>query len=134
TTLRMEWQVDPGRKVPVRFFVRGHPYRLLGLIPATIHLLGTGETSVGTDRLGRDQWSRLMHGTQTSMTIGLVAVTLSLVLGVLLGGISGYFGGKADQVIQRLIELLQSLPTIPIWLALTAALPRDWTPIQVFFA
>ena len=142
TTLRMEWQVDPGRKVPVRFFVRGHPYRLLGLIPATIHLLGTGETSVGTDRvhllgtdrLGRDQWSRLMHGTQTSMTIGLVAVTLSVVLGVLLGGISGYFGGKADQVIQRLIELLQSLPTIPIWLALTAALPRDWTPIQVFFA
>lgn len=95
TTLRMEWQVDPGRKVPVRFFVRGYPYRLLGLIPATIHLLGTGETSVGTDRvhllgtdrLGRDQWSRLMHGTQTSMTIGLVAVTLSVVLGVLLGGI-----------------------------------------------
>ena len=75
-----------------------------------------------------------MHGTQTSMTIGLVAVTLSVVLGVLLGGVSGYFGGTADQVIQRLIELLQSLPTIPIWLALTAALPRDWTPIQVFFA
>jgi peptide/nickel transport system permease protein len=68
------------------------------------------------------------------MTIGLVAVTLSVVLGVLLGGISGYFGGLADQVIQRLIELLQSLPTIPIWLALTAALPRDWSPPQVFFA
>jgi peptide/nickel transport system permease protein len=75
-----------------------------------------------------------MHGTQTSMTIGLVAVTLSVVLGIVLGGVSGYFGGVPDQVIQRVIELLQSLPTIPIWLALTAALPRDWTPAQVFFA
>jgi peptide/nickel transport system permease protein len=140
-TLRMEWQVDPARKVPVGFLVRGYSYRILGLLPADRHLVGvTGTTAgervnlLGTDRLGRDQWSRLMHGTQTSMTIGLVAVTLSVVLGVLLGGISGYFGGLADQVIQRLIELLQSLPTIPIWLALTAALPRDWTPPQVFFA
>jgi peptide/nickel transport system permease protein len=75
-----------------------------------------------------------MHGTQTSMTVGLVAVALSTLLGVLLGGISGYVGGRTDSVIQRLIELLQSVPTIPIWLALSAALPRDWTPIQVFFA
>jgi peptide/nickel transport system permease protein len=141
TTLRMEWQVDPAQKVRLRFFVRGDRYRVLGLIPSTLHLLGaadgntTGRVHIlGTDRLGRDQWSRLMHGTQTSMTIGLVAVTLSVVLGVLLGGVSGYFGGLPDLVIQRMIELLQSLPTIPIWLALTAALPRDWTPIQVFFA
>jgi peptide/nickel transport system permease protein len=141
TTLRMEWQVDPGKTVGVRFLVRGYPYRVLGVLPTNIHLLGTADPGtadrvhlLGTDRLGRDQWSRLMHGTQTSMTIGLVAVTLSVVLGVLLGGISGYFGGTPDLVIQRLIELLQSLPTIPIWLALTAALPRDWTPIQVFFA
>src|SRR5262249_938717 len=89
---------------------------------------------LGTDRLGRDQWSRLVHGTRTSMTIGLTAVTFSIVLGVVLGGISGYYGGAADVVIQRLIELLQSLPTIPIWLALTAALPRDWSPQQVFLA
>ena len=75
-----------------------------------------------------------MHGTQTSMTVGLVAVALSVILGVVLGGISGYVGGRTDQVIQRIIELLQSVPTIPIWLALSAALPRDWTPIQVFFA
>ena len=114
---------------------------MLGLFPSSLHLLGAADGGttgrvhlLGTDRLGRDQWSRLMHGTQTSMTIGLVAVTLSVVLGVLLGGVSGYFGGLPDLVIQRLIELLQSLPTIPIWLALTAALPRDWTPIQVFFA
>jgi len=141
TTLRMEWTVDPERKVAVGLFVGGYPYRVLGLLPASVHLLGPRDGAangrvhlLGTDRLGRDQWSRLMHGTQTSMTIGLVAVTLSVVLGVLLGGISGYFGGLADLAIQRLIELLQSLPTIPIWLALTAALPRHWSPIQVFFA
>ncbi|MGH7265983.1 MAG: ABC transporter permease [Candidatus Rokuibacteriota bacterium] len=141
TTLRMEWRVDETRRIPVRFFAPGPAYRVLGLVPARVHLLGPatpggrdGLYLLGTDRLGRDQWSRLMHGTRTSMTIGLAAVTLSVVLGVLLGGISGYFGGAADMVIQRLIELLQSLPTIPIWLALTAALPRDWSPRQVFFA
>jgi peptide/nickel transport system permease protein len=140
TTLRMEWRVDETRKVPVRFFVSGYSYRVLG-IPASMHLLGTAAGDgrerlylLGTDRLGRDQWSRLAHGTRTSMTIGLTAVTFSVILGVLLGGISGYFGGLADVVIQRMIELLQSLPTIPIWLALTAALPRDWSPQQVFFA
>jgi peptide/nickel transport system permease protein len=140
TTLRMEWRVDETRKVPVRFFVRGDSYRVLG-IPTSVHLVGTADGDgrerlylLGTDRLGRDQWSRLVHGTRTSMTIGLTAVTFSVILGVLLGGISGYFGGLADVVIQRMIELLQSLPTIPIWLALTAALPRDWSPQQVFFA
>jgi peptide/nickel transport system permease protein len=141
TTLRMEWRVDETRKVPVRFFAPGHAHRVFGIVPTRVHLLGAatpgGRESIhllGTDRLGRDQWSRLMHGTRTSMTIGLTAVILSVFLGVLLGGISGYFGGLPDLVIQRLIELLQSLPTIPIWLALTAALPRDWSPPQVFFA
>jgi len=118
--------------------VAGYPYRVLGLVPARVHLLGAAPGAsvhlLGTDRLGRDQWSRLAHGTQTSMTIGLTAVTLSVVLGVLLGGISGYAGGLPDTIIQRVIELLQSLPTIPIWLALTAALPRDWSPLRVFFA
>jgi len=140
TTLRMEWRTDESRRVPVRFFARGHPYRVLGLFPTDIHLVGVGQGPrenlylLGTDRLGRDQWSRLMHGTRTSMTIGLVAVTFSILLGVLLGGVSGYVGGMPDLVIQRLIELLQSLPTIPIWLALTAALPREWSPQRVFFA
>jgi peptide/nickel transport system permease protein len=138
-TLRMEWTADPQRKVPVNFFTRGDSYRVLGLFPTNIHLIGPADPGqriflLGSDRLGRDQWSRIMLGTQTSMTVGLVAVTLSVILGVVLGGISGYFGGILDQVIQRLIELLQSVPTIPIWLALSAALPRDWTPIQVFFA
>ena len=138
-TLRMEWTTDPRRKVHVRLLASGAPYRVFGLFPANIHLLeavdpGQRVFLLGSDRLGRDQWSRIMRGTQTSMTVGLVAVTLSVIFGVVLGGISGYFGGVIDLVIQRLIELLQSVPTIPIWLALSAALPRDWTPIQVFFA
>jgi peptide/nickel transport system permease protein len=138
-TLRMEWTPDPNRKIPVKFFAPGASYRVLGLFETNVHLVGPTDAGqriflLGSDRLGRDQWSRIMHGTQTSMTVGLVAVALSVVLGVVLGGISGYFGGLADQVIQRLIELLQSVPTIPIWLALSAALPRDWTPSQVFFA
>ncbi len=137
-TLRMEWVADPSRKLRVRFLAPGYSYRLLGLFETNLHLLaaepGQRIFLLGSDRLGRDQWSRIMHGTQTSMTVGLVAVALSVVIGVVLGGLSGYVGGKTDQIIQRLIELLQSVPTIPIWLALSAALPRDWTPIQVFFA
>lgn len=139
-TLRMEWQIDPARTVPLRLFAPGYPYKIFG-IETNIHLLGPATASdtdrpyiLGTDRLGRDQFSRLMFGTRTSMTVGLVAVALSVVLGILLGGISGYFGGMPDLLIQRLIEILQSLPTIPIWLAMTAALPQDWTPTQVFFA
>jgi peptide/nickel transport system permease protein len=126
TTLRMEWKTDAGKKVPISFFTNGH---LIGPVDPSQRIF-----LLGSDRLGRDQWSRIMYGTQTSMTVGLVAVALSVILGVVLGGISGYVGGRTDQVIQRLIELLQSVPTIPIWLALSAALPRDWTPIQVFFA
>jgi peptide/nickel transport system permease protein len=138
-TLRMEWTTDPARKVPVEFFGRGHSWRVLGLFETNLHLITPVDPQqriflLGSDRLGRDQWSRIMLATQTSMTVGLVAVMLSVILGIVLGGISGYVGGKTDQVIQRLIELLQSVPTIPIWLALSAALPRDWSPIQVFFA
>jgi len=97
-TLRMEWTTDPSRKIRVGFFVTGKPYRFLGLIPMSTHLIGPVDASeriflLGSDRLGRDQWSRIMHGTQTSMTIAWSAVTLSVVLGVVLGGISGYYGG-----------------------------------------
>jgi peptide/nickel transport system permease protein len=138
-TLRMEWTTDLTRKVHISFFARGESYRLFGLYSTNIHLIGPTVPGqriflLGSDRLGRDQWSRIMRGTQTSMTVGLVAVTLSVIFGVVLGGVSGYFGGLIDLVIQRLIELLQSVPTIPIWLALSAALPRDWSPVRVFFA
>jgi peptide/nickel transport system permease protein len=139
-TLRMEWVRDETVRIPIRLFVRGYTYRVLGLFETNIHLIDAKDPSrgrphfLGTDRLGRDQWSRMMFGTRTSMTVGLVAVALSTFLGVLLGGISGYFGGWLDMLIQRSIELLQSLPTIPIWLMMTAALPQDWRPDQVFLA
>lgn len=141
TTLKMEWGVDEKRILPLRFFTSGYEYKVFGLFKTDLHLFGIEKPSarnsfhlLGTDRLGRDQWSRLMHGTRVSLSIGLVAVGLSIFLGILLGGISGYYGGWPDLVIQRLIEILQSLPPIPIWMALTAALPRDWTVEQTYFA
>jgi peptide/nickel transport system permease protein len=133
--------VDAANRIPIRFFVHGFRYKVLVLFSSDVHLVGPVEAAsapwvhlLGTDRLGRDQWSRMMYGTRTSLTVSLAAVALSVLLGLLLGGISGYLGGWIDQVIQRLIELLQSLPTIPIWLVMTAALPQDWRPEQVFFA
>ena len=141
TTLKMEWGVDEKRILPLRLFTSGYEYEVFGLFTTDLHLFGIEKPSarnffhlLGTDRLGRDQWSRLMHGTRVSLSIGLVAVGLSILLGILLGGISGYYGGWPDLVIQRLIEILQSLPPIPIWMALTAALPRDWTVEQTYFA
>jgi peptide/nickel transport system permease protein len=141
-TLRLEWTDDPaGRRIPLRLFAHGYTYKVLGLFTSNIHLVGSRQPGsagmyhlLGTDRLGRDQWSRLMLGTRTSMTVGLLAVAVSVILGIILGGISGYFGGWLDVFIQRVIELLQSLPTIPIWLLMTAALPSSWRPDQVFFA
>lgn len=140
TTLKMEWTFIPEKRIGIKLFGRGETWSILGL-KTDVHLLGLADPDskaefhlLGTDRLGRDQWSRLVYGTRTSMTVGLVAVLLSVILGVLLGGISGYFGGALDMIIQRVIEVLQSLPTIPIWLAMTAALPRDWPPTRVFFA
>jgi peptide/nickel transport system permease protein len=140
-TLRMEWQVDEANKIPVGLFAPGYPYKALGVIPTKVHLVNSLQLEegqrihlLGTDRLGRDQWSRLMAGTQVSLSIGLVAVFVSVFLGILLGGISGYFGGTVDLVIQRLIEILQSLPPVPIWMALTAAMPRDWSVEQTYFA
>jgi peptide/nickel transport system permease protein len=140
-TLKRVYTPDPEKKIPVRFFVRGFEYRLLGVFPTDRHLLGVEGTSpeeslflLGTDEQGRDLWSRLMYGTRASLTIGLAGVALSLVLGVLLGGISGLYGGTVDTVIQRVIEILRSIPTIPLWMGLAAALPNDWTVVQVYFA
>ena len=88
---------------------------------------------LGADRLGRDMLSRLIYGTRISMSIGLVGVAISLVLGVLLGGMSGYYGGVVDNIIQRVIEFLRSIPTIPLWMGLAAALPTNWPPLRIYF-
>ena len=141
-TFKRVYRADPDQKIPIRFFAAGFEYRFLGLIPMTRHLIGVDEGRdagktlfiLGTDVQGRDLWSRLMYSTRISLTIGLFGVTLSLVLGVVLGGLSGFYGGIADTLIQRVIEILRSIPTIPLWMGLAAALPRDWSILQVYFA
>ena len=135
---RRNFVVDETVKIPVGIFVKGDSYKLFGLIPTNIHLLGTLNKGdplylFGADRLGRDILSRTIYGSRVSMTIGLVGVTLSLFLGILMGGISGYFGGWIDNLIQRLIEFLQSIPSIPLWIGLTVAIPRDVPPLNVYF-
>ena len=140
-TLAKVHTVDLETKNYIQFFVRGYEYKLLGLISTNWHFIGldTDERPMqlyllGTDRMGRDMWSRIMLGTRISMSIGLIGVAISLFLGILLGGISGYRGGRIDLLIQRLIELIRSMPTIPLWLALAAAVPQDWSIIRVYFA
>ncbi len=141
-TFKMVYKTDPAKKIPVKFFARGFSYNFLGFLPTDRHFLGVGENYkaeetlfiLGTDFQGRDLWSRLMFATRISMSIGLVGVALSLFLGVLLGGISGLYGGVVDTLIQRFIEILRSIPTIPLWMGLAAALPRDWSILKVYFA
>ncbi|MAU12180.1 MAG: peptide ABC transporter permease [Anaerolineaceae bacterium] len=135
---RRNFVVDPEVKIPVGFFVEGEPYKILGLIDANIHLIGPLHADdpmylLGADRLGQDVFSRTIYGARISMTIGLVGVAMSLVFGVLLGGISGYFGGWVDTLIQRVIEFLQSIPSIPLWIGLAASIPVDVPPLQVYF-
>ena len=141
-TFKKVFVADDTTRVPVRLFAKGYKYKILGVIPSDRHLLGVNaplkpeETIylLGTDVQGRDVWSRLMLATRISMTIGLLSVSLSLFLGVLLGGLSGYYGGLLDLVIQRVIEILRSIPTIPLWMAIAASVPQDWSIIRVYFA
>ena len=124
--------------IPLGFFVEGYEYKLLWLIPTNRHFFGPTDPGqrvyfFGADRLGRDILSRIIMGTRISMSIGLVGVAVSLVVGVSLGGISGYYGGWIDNAIQRLIEFLRSIPTIPLWMGLAAAIPLDWPPLRTYF-
>lgn len=142
-TFQRVYTLDKTKMIPLRLFSQGFSYKLLGVIRTDRHLLGvpsgagTAEQSVfllGTDMQGRDVWSRIIYGTRVSLTIGLIGVSLSLVLGIIFGGISGYFGGVADVIIQRFIEVLRSIPTIPLWLGLASVLPRSWSVLQIYFA
>lgn len=135
-TFRMRYEIDPSQRLPIRFFVRGDSYKFWGLWETDWHLFGTDEGRIflfGTDTLGRDVFSRIIYGSRISTSIGLVGVFLSFVLGITLGGISGYYGGIIDNIIQRTIELLRSIPDIPLWMGLAAALPSDWPVIRVYF-
>ena len=138
-TLLTTFAVDRRRRVPLRFFVRGDSYPVLGLFTSDLHLFGVRDAGIGafllgTDRQGRDLLSRILIGSQMSLTIGLVGVFLSLLIGSVLGVVSGYYGGRVDEVVQRLIEVIRSFPAIPLWMALTAALPQHWPPERVYFA
>jgi peptide/nickel transport system permease protein len=138
-TLAWIYKMDTSSKHFIQLFAEGNRYKFWGLFETNIHLIGVeGEGAtmflLGTDRLGRDLLSRIIYGTRISMSIGLIGVAISLFLGVLFGGISGYFGGWIDIVVQRVIELLQSIPNIPLYMALAAAMPLDWQGPQVYFA
>ncbi len=138
-TLKAVYKTNPSKKIPVRFFVHDSPYKLFGLIETDLHLFGTTEKDVGvfllgSDRQGRDMLSRILIGSQMSLTIGLVGVFLSLTIGSIMGVTSGYFGGRIDELMQRLVEVIRSFPSIPLWMALSAALPQHWPPERVYFA
>jgi peptide/nickel transport system permease protein len=141
-TLRWTYFEDMEQKYPLKLFARGDEYEWWGLWTSNVKLIGFDGMSsskdvifspLGRDRLGRDMLSRVIHGARISMSIGLVGVMLSLSLGIVLGGVSGYYGGVADTVIQRMIEFLRSMPSIPLWMALAAAVPPVWPPLRVYF-
>ncbi|WP_027993354.1 ABC transporter permease [Sinorhizobium meliloti] len=135
-TLKRNYADDTSKVEPIRFFCRGDDYRFWGLFESNLHLVCPAEGGqlflLGTDRLGRDVLSRIIYGARISLTIGLLGVTVSFVLGIVIGGLAGYHGGIFDLVVQRLIEVLQSIPSIPLWLSLAAIMPATWSPLLIY--
>lgn len=135
--LKREYTVDRSKVYPLRFFCHGDPYLFWGIVPADLHLACPAEGGIffalGSDRLGRDLLSRMIYGARISLTIGIIGISISFCLGLTIGGLAGYYGGWFDLLSQRLIEIIHSIPHIPIFLALAAIMPVSWSPMLVYF-
>ena len=137
-TFAREYVYDYENSGKVRFFVKGDKYKLFGFIESDIHLFGTDNPDVpvflfGTDSLGHDLFSGIMYGSQISLSIGLIGIFITFILGIIIGGIAAYYGGVVDNGIQRFIEILMSIPTMPLWMGLSAAIPPNWPPVGIYF-
>lgn len=150
-TFRKSYYEDPDRKIPLAFFAKGQPYRLWGLIPTARHFItldtkgerftenGIGTEQpvfylLGSDKYGRDILSRIIYGGRVSLSVGIAAIVVTFFFGTVTGGVSGYLGGAADNFIQRFIEVINSIPKLPLWLALGAIMPDDWSPLKIYFS